>query len=454
MLRPAGTEDPAEPTARSASSYLSLLRDNRNFRRLFGAQLISLGGDWFNLVALTGLLLHLTGSGFYAGAVLAASFIPQFLAAPLAGVIADRFDRRRLMLAANLAGAVLALSMLAVHSAATAWLGLAAMAGIAATGALFDPASRAGLPNVVRPQELGPANVLMASTWGIMVAVGAAVGGLVAATLGRDVAFVINSGSFLVSAGLILGVRGTLGPLRHEQAIPAALHPARAALHPASDLAAGIAYCRTEPRVLALLTQKIGFGLGTGMIGLLPIFATRVYGASDTGIGILYAARGLGTLLGPYGARAFIGGSQRRLFLAISAAMGLFGAAYLLFPAAPGLWVGAGVVVVAHLGGGTQNTMTSYGLQELTPDPLRGRILAFELSLITLTMSISLLVATWAAESFALGSVIRVLAVITIAYAGIWAAATYRFWRRSGALVGADAPVAAGRQAPWPNPQQ
>ena len=103
-------------------AYTELLRSNPSFRRLWTAQLISLGGDWFNVVALTGLLLHLTGSSFYGGAVLVASLLPQFLLSPVAGVVADRFDRRRLMLGANLIAAVLALAMLAVRSgAASGW---------------------------------------------------------------------------------------------------------------------------------------------------------------------------------------------------------------------------------------------------------------------------------------------------------------------------------------------
>ena len=402
-------------------AYLGLLRDNQSFRRLWTAQLISLGGDWFNVVALTGLLLHLTGSSAYGGAVLAASFVPQFLMSPLTGVIADRLDRRRLMIGANLAGAVLALSMLAIRSPAMAWLGLAAMAGIAVSGAFFDPASRAGLPNVVRPDQLAPANVLMASTWGIMVAVGSAAGGLVSGLAGRDTAFVVNSCSFLVSALLILRVGANLGPLQER-------HLPRPALHPVSDFREAVAFSRSDPRVTALLGQKIGFGLGTGMIGLLPVFATVVFRASDAGIGILYAARGLGTLLGPYGARAFIGSSERRLFLAIGGAMALFGAAYLAFPAAPGIWVAAGIVVVAHLGGGTQTTMTSYGLQQLTPDRLRGRILAFELGLITLTMSVSLLVAGQAAQRYGPRPVIEVLAGLTLAYSLLWLGITRRLW--------------------------
>ncbi|HEU5003702.1 MAG TPA: MFS transporter [Actinomycetota bacterium] len=425
--------------------YLRLLGTNRNFRRLWTAQLISLGGDWFNLVALTGLAVSLTHSAAAGGVVLAAGFVPQFLLAPLTGVVADRFDRRRLMLLTNAAGAALALTMLAVRSAGMLWLGLTAMAGLAACGAFFDPASRAGLPNVVRPAELGPASILMASTWGIMAAVGAAAGGVVAGLLGRDAAFVINGGSFVVSALLICRVRTTLGPVAPVGLDGPVEHPAPQPQKATADVREGITHARRDPRIAALLTQKLGFGLGTGMIGLLPFFATHSFHASDAGIGILYAARGLGTLLGPFPARAFVGGDTRRLFPAIGAAMALFGAAYLAFPAAPGIWAAAGIVTVAHLGGGTQVAMTGYGIQVLVPDRVRGRILALELGTITLSMSTSLLLAGWAASAVRPAVVVEVLAGLTMAFAGVWTAATHRLWatteRASGAQIGTNGPT-------------
>jgi len=431
-------------------AYSELLRSNPSFRRLWIAQLISLGGDWFNVVALTGLLLHLTGSSFYGGAVLVASLLPQFLLSPVAGVVADRFDRRRLMLGANLIAAVLALAMLAVRSRGSVWLGLAAMAGIAAMGAFFDPASRSGLPNIVENDQLAAANVLMASTWGVMAAVGAAAGGLVAGLLGRDAAFVANAASFLVAAALILGVRAHLGPLDlpgisglpGTRDTPGAPGGKRRRLRPIRDLAEGAAWARTDARVMALLAQKVGFGLGTGMIGLLPVFATRVFsgrapggltgglGSADAAIGILYGARGLGSLLGPFGARAVVRTDLRRLFPAIATAMAMFGGAYALFPAAPGLWAAAGIVLVAHLGGGTQYTMTSYGLQQITPDRVRGRIMAFELGLVTLTMSVSLLAAGRAAEVVNPRAVVELLSGLTVAYAAVWALATRGLWRQ------------------------
>lgn len=421
---------------RRPGTYGELLRSNPSFRRLWIAQLISLGGDWFNVVALTGLLLHLTGSNLAGGAVYAASLLPQGLLAPVAGVVADRLDRRRLMVGANLAAAALALAMLAVRSPGSAWLGLLAMAGISSTGAIFDPASRSGLPNILYGDQLGRAGVLMASTWGIMAAVGAAAGGLVAGLVGRDAAFIANAASFVVSACLILRVRGDLGPLQPPS-------PAERA-HPVLDLKQGAAWARTDPRVAALLAQKVGWGLGTGMIGLLPVFAARVFarggpvggggglGSAEASIGILYGARGLGSLLGPFLARAFVGADLRRLFPAIAAGMGLFGLAYAVFPSAPGIWAAAGVVLIAHLGGGTQNTMTSYGLQLITPDWVRGRIMAFEMGLVSFTMSISLVAAGWGAVVVDPRVVVYALAGLTLTYAAVWVLATRHLWRPTG----------------------
>jgi hypothetical protein len=177
------------------------------------------------------------------------------------------------------------------------------------------------------------------------------------------------------------------------------------------------------------------------MIGLLPVFAARIFAGHGRGpagglaspeaaIGVLYAARGLGSLLGPFGARVFVGADLRRLFPAIAAAMALFGGAYALFPAAPGLWAAAGIVLVAHLGGGTQYTMTGYGLQQIAPDRVRGRIMAFELGLVTLSMSASLLAAGRAAEVVNPRAVVEVLSGLTVAYAAVWALATRRLWKQ------------------------
>lgn len=406
-------------------SYLSLLRENADFRRLWTAQLISLGGDWFASVALLGLTQELTGSRFYAGLILAANMLPHFLFSPLAGVVADRLDRRRLMIAADIARAFLALGLLLPRSAETAWIGVASLAAIAAFGAFFTPASTAAMPNLVPENQLARANVLMSSSWGVMLAIGAALGGVVASAFGRDTAFLVNSVSFLVSAAFILAIKARFS-----------LEAGRSAqrIAPVRDVREGVAYARSDKRVTALLATKAGFGLGAGLIALLPIFATDVFRAGDIGIGLLFAARGLGALLGPFGARWFVRENERRLFIAIGGAMALYGVAYSLFPAMPTLLVALPIVTLAHLGGGAQWTMSVYGLQRITPDYIRGRIFAFDFGLVTLTMSLSLLAAGRLAESFDPRRVMAAMALIVFCYAFAWTFVTRGFWS-SGSLT-------------------
>lgn len=410
-----------------ARPYTDLLRSNPDFSRLWVAQLISFGGDWFAGVALLGLTLELTGSSFYSSLILAANMLPFFLLAPITGVIADRVDRKRLMVVSDLVRAVFALGLLLVRSSDTVWIGIASLAAIAFSGAFFGPASQAALPNLVTPRQLGPANVLMGSSWGTMLAVGAALGGILASVLGRDAAFVINSFSFLASALLILRIKGRFSEERPEQPD----------IHPVRDLVEGIEYARSDRRIKALLATKVAFGLGAGTIALLPLFATQVFDAGDTGIGLLFAARGVGVLLGPFGARAFVGESQRRLFAAVGLAMTVFAFAYAVFPLIPSIWFAAPVAIVAHLGGGAHWILSSFGLQKLTPDRFRGRISSFDHGLVTVAMATSMLVTGRAAEFYDPRSVMQVIAGVAFAFAVIWALATRDLWSTK-------VPIAAG----------
>lgn len=398
--------------------YTALIRSNPDFRKLWSAQLISFGGDWFAGVALLGLILEITGSEFYSGLILAANMLPFFLLAPVAGVIADRFDRKKMMIASDLSRAVLALGLLLVRSPQTVWIGIASLAAMALSGSFFGPASQAALPNLVTKQQLGPANVLMGSSFGTMLAVGAALGGVMASVFGRDAAFVFNSLSFVASAVLIVGIKGRFSEEKHQVS----------ELHPVRDLLEGVAYARSNRRVLALLATKLAFGLGAGSIALLPIFAIGVFDAGDAGIGLLFAARGLGVLLGPFWARAFVGDSEHRLFAAVGAAMAVFALCYGAFSFMPVIWLAAPMAALAHMGGGAHWIMSSYGLQTLTPDHLRGRISSFDHGVVTVSMSLSLLLSGWAAESFDPRLVMQFLAAIALLFSAIWAFATRDLW--------------------------
>jgi MFS family permease len=419
---------------------LSLLRRNGDFRKLYLASLISLGGDWFLLVALFGLALDFTGSAVSVAALIVAQEVPFGVASLIGGVLADRFDRRRLMVVCDVARTLLCLGFLLVNDPSMMWLAYLLLAVISSFSAVFDPASSAALPNLVEPRELGPANALSGSLWGTMLAVGAALGGIVAAALGRDAAFLIDASSFAVSGLLIARIGRPFSAERTEE--PEA-NVIRATVET-------VRYARRDHRVLALVTVKAGFGIAAGVIALIAVFAHEEFGAGDAGIGALMAGRGVGALIGPFLGRWLAGPQDRRLFGAIGVALAVFGLGYATLGVMPSLFAAAVAVGIAHLGGGAQWTLSSYGLQRLVPDRIRGRIFAFDFTLITLSLTVSALVTAWAADRFGARPTVAVLGGVAVLWAAIWTWLTTDV-RRATMLEGAGpAPEPAAEAGPGP----
>lgn len=422
------TREPVESQGGLRAS-LSLLRRNRNFRRLYVASLISLGGDWFLLVALFGLALDLTSSPVTVALLIASQEIPFFLMSPVGGHLADRLSRRMLMVACDVVRAVLCFGFLFVRDAGTMWLAFALLAVISSFAAVFDPASSAAFPNLVERRDLATANALFGSLWGTMLAVGAALGGVVAALIGREAAFVIDAMSFAISALLLARIAGRFSEERpeHDQTglVAATVETAR--------------YARRDHRVLALLSVKAGFGFAAGALVLISVFAQEVFHRGEIGIGILMSARGIGALIGPFLGRRFAGPQDRYLFTAIGVALVTFGVGYGLLGLMPSLLLAGLAVMVAHLGGGAQWTLSSYGLQRIVPDRIRGRIFSFDNALITLTLTISSLVTGWTADRFGPRPTAVGLGIVAVSYAGLWAWLTTDV-RRAAVLEGCCGP--------------
>jgi MFS family permease len=396
--------------------YVELLRRNRDFRRLYAAQLVSFAGDWFATVALLGLALELTGSAAAASLVLVLQTGGFALSSPLAGMLADRLDRRQLMVAADLVRVPLALAFMLARGPETMWMAFVAVALLAAGAALFEPTSSAAVPNVVAPDDLPAANVLLGSSWGVMLAVGAAVGGLVAATLGRDAAFIINAATFAVSAALIVGIRAPLQQPREEQPPPG--HGEGFG----TSIAVALHFARRSRLVSALLLSKTTFGVGTGVVLMLAVFGRDVFHGGDVGIGVLFAARGLGALVGPFVARPLVGDEDRGLIIGIAGSLVTVIVCYGLFPLAPTIWLAAVLVFAGHLGGGAQWMLSTYGLQRTVPDSIRGRVFSFDYGLVTLMIAISTIAAGVLAETLTPSAAVwTMVALIALAGSGwIW----------------------------------
>jgi predicted MFS family arabinose efflux permease len=398
----------AERTAGARAAW-HLLRRNRDFRRLYLASLISLGGDWFLFVALGSLVLEATGKALSVAVLIVAQELPIFLATPWAGWLADRLDRRRLMIACDLARVAICAAFLIVGPDRL-WLAFVLIAVLSLFSAVFDPASSAAIPNLVDAEDLAVATAMNGSVWGTMLAVGAALGGVVSAVFGRDTAFLVDAASFAASAALLAGVRRRFsedrGHERHVGVAEATVETAR--------------YARRDHRVLALISVKAGFGLAAGVLALIAVFAKDVFDGGDVGFGLLMAARGVGALIGPFIGHRLAGKDHERLMPAIACALGVFGLGYMSVGVTPTLWLAGLAILTAHLGGGAQWVLSSYALQRLVPDRIRGRIFAFDYALITLSLGASSIVAGALADAVGPRPAVAIVGGVALGWAAAW----------------------------------
>ena len=168
-------------------SYVTLLRTNKQYRLLWLSQVISQTGDWFNLIASAALVAHLSGSGLAIGGLFLARLLPPFVLSPLVGVVADRFDRRKILIASDLLRTLVVLNFLFVRSEQDIWLLYALTVLQLSISAFFEPTRAALVPSLVARQDLVTANALDGTTWSTMLALGAALGGLATALFGITV---------------------------------------------------------------------------------------------------------------------------------------------------------------------------------------------------------------------------------------------------------------------------
>ncbi|WP_022834442.1 MFS transporter [Salisaeta longa] len=379
------------------AGYAELIVGNGNFRRLWIGTLISLLGDWFNTIALYTLVTTLTGSPLALGAVFITKMLPWAVVSPLAGVIVDRFNRRRLMIGADIARAVVVLGFLLIDQPGeVGWLYVLIAAQVV-IGSVFQPAKSAALPNVTTPRELLTANALMSATWSTMLAVGAALGGLATEWLGPEAVFWIDSASYLVSAVFIAGTRI---PQDTDAPQGSMLRSA------AREITDGWRHLRTHPRIGRIAFAKATWAAGGGaLVYLLALLGNEVApGAIAAGIGVLFMARGIGTGIGPVVVRALFTDEKTwpRVMGAAIAACGLCYAAVVWVP-----WTTAwqhvtlicALIIVAHGASGGNWTVSSVLLQKRTEDRYRGRVFSTDWLLVMTAESVSIFTASLLLEA-------------------------------------------------------
>ncbi|MFI5113805.1 MAG: MFS transporter [Terriglobales bacterium] len=409
----------------SFASYRRLLGGNRNFRRLWGAQVVSELGDWFYTLAIYNLLLQLTGRAGPVALALVLQVLPQTLIGPASGVVNDRLRRKQVMIAADLGRMAIVLCMLLVRSPKDVWMVYPLLVAETLLAAFFEPARNAVIPNIVEKEEVVLANTLSSTTWSINLMLGATAGGVVAALVGRDAVFVLNAVSFLASALLILGMRFAephadgARPLRARELVD---------FSPVLD---GIRYVRSQVRLRSTILVKAGnLIIGPGWVLFTVMgqreFPVRWHGLDPArgaflGMSLLLGARGLGAMLGPLFAAPWAGQRKRRLEIAIF--WGYLGAAagYGLLGVAGHLWQACLCVALAHVGSSLVWVFSTTLLQLQSDDRFRGRVFAADLGLCMFTIAAgAYLAGRFVDWGFAARNVASVAGALVLIPAALW----------------------------------
>lgn len=377
----------------SFSSYVRLLGTNRNFRRLWMAQIVSEIGDWFYTLSIYTLLLQLTGHASSVAFALVLQVLPQTFAGPTAGVVNDRVKRKHVMIAADLIRFVIVLAMLLVRSRSMVWLVYPLLLAETSMAAFFEPARNAVIPQIAGSEEVLVANTLSSATWSVNLLIGASVGGVVAAFLGRDAVFVLNSLSFLASAILIGGMH-----FREPHAEGGApLRPRD--LIDFSPVLEGIAYIRSHPTLVPAVFAKAGeLMVGPSWV-IFTVMGAREFavhgrgidpaGGAMLGMSILLGGRGLGALAGPLISARWAGQNDDRLRFGILIGYITIAFGYGLIGLSRTVWMAAACAMLAHAGGSTVWVFSTTLLQLRTDDRFRGRVFSADLGLASFTFAIT-----------------------------------------------------------------
>ncbi|MBI3960543.1 MAG: MFS transporter [Chloroflexi bacterium] len=374
-----------QTTTRVSNEYVELVRESPDFRNLWFGQIVSLLGDWLNLIGSAALIATLTGSGLAISGLFVVRMLAPFLISPLAGVVADRYDRRVILIAADLLRAAIVLGFLLVRDANTVWLLYLLTALQLGVSGFFDPAKNAILPDVVTQQQLGAANALSSVTWSVMLAFGAALGGLVAGTWGVYSAFALDALTFLISAFFIFQVR-----YRKPAGQSSAGKSVAAALREYVD---GLRYLNRERDILMIASQKgmIALAVAGGFNVVQVAIAEKVFVIGEGGslsLGIFLTVFGIGTGIGPIVARWWSGDRDGPLRQSITIFYGLTSVGLLvLAPLADFYSVNLGMFL-RGFGGGVVWVFATQLLLQNVPGAVRGRVFATEFAIFALASAI------------------------------------------------------------------
>jgi MFS family permease len=399
--------------------YKVLLKENQNFRKLFAARLITLGGDWLLTVPLLGIIYGLTENPFTTSLVLVVQSAPLFILGSFGGYLADKYNRKKIIAISEfLSGLTVLLILYAVTTENVLFI-LFSFGMLSVVGSPYMPTSDAALPNVVKKENLAEANVIFFSSWGVMAGIGAGIGGYLTTVISRNMLFAIDSLSFVLSALIVYSIKKNLSE-------DSEINEKNKNI----TYVEGIKYAASKKDVFSLIITKGTFSISaSGLLSLFTVLSYDIYKTGDFGTGLMFGARGVGALVGPIAIRYFFGDSDGKLLNTIGLTIMVWGLFYFFIPFSVSLYLTVFLLVLAHCGGGSQWAFSTYGLQILTPDKLRGRISGIDYSFNFLMNTVSTLMIGYLASIYGVLFVYKLFPVLGFIFGLTWYLSTRKFWK-------------------------
>ena len=356
-------------------------------------------GEWFNTIALFFLILEYTGSEFLLGMLFTVRMAGFAILQPFIGLLADRYNRKTLMVVSNLLQAVFALCFLLVNdSSDIVWMiGLSGLMMV--LHGVYMTAERAALPNVVSEEDLATANALDAASWSTALCIGAMLGGVVVSIWGTDTAFIVDSLTFLV--GTLFLVNLTIPQTIDESMKGPWLSTG------IQNIKSGWRRIRSQPALFRIVFAKASWNIaGGGLAGVyLVLMGADVQGfGAAFGFGLFFFARGVGTGLGPILARAFLKNEEAWPSL-VGYLIIVSGLVYFLvgISVSYALWITVILVILAHSASGANWVLSTVMMQQWVEDEVRGRVFSADMLILSVAFSTSTSVAGYLMENTDLG---------------------------------------------------
>ena len=435
---------PKKSFRQAFTPFVELIKEYPSFRRLWIAQAISNFGDWFGLLALYALVQRYSDSEFLLGLVIVVKMLSLAFFSPIAGYLTDRFNRRILMIICDGGRALSLLLMLLVQQESLLWLAYALTGFQMMLSAIFEPAKTASIPNVAPLERLVDANIISTATWSIIFTTGMAIGGFATEWIGVEGVFILDAFTYLVSAWFIyravIPQEARRSNYVEGQKKPTIWEDIRQNI--GTDIVLGIRYLRDNHHILrpavAKGTSTIFLG---GLVYMLVLVSDSILQMGSIGLGLLYAARGIGTGIGPVIARQHFT-DERQWVVVMGASIALSGAMYLVVGLTQVWWMMFVFVLLAHAASGANWVTSTVLLQKRSEDNFRGRVFSTEWLLFTLGNSLSVVVASVLLEwqIVALQTLISIYAVGLMAAGLLWLA-TVANWERNWVQKGLSAKV-------------